>query len=170
MEQALMQMLSHMQAAHQQLAAELIASRTDMARMMEANERKQEFRGKQWDDSERYKNCVGFSGKVADWDEWSDRLLGTVKSRSTEVYDIMRLVEHKLSEKLLETNGYETVISAMDDGAPDADQVALIGAKLHRLLIHLTTGDANAVVRRSHNAWPGRDCQRVSIQRHLRAG
>ena len=30
--------------------------------------------------------------------------------------------------------------------------MALMGAKLHRLLIDLTTGDANAVVRRSRNA------------------
>ena len=147
-----MQMLQQMQAAHQQLASELIASRADMARMMDASDRKLEHRGKQWDDTERYKNSVGFAGKVSEWHEWSDRLLGTVKSRSTVVYDVMLLVEHKLSEKLLESDGYETVISAVDDAAPDADEVALIGAKLHRLLIDLTTGDANAVVRRSRNA------------------
>ena len=152
MEQVLMQMLSQTQAAHQQLAVELIASRADMARMMKANERKMESRGKQWDDSDRFKNCVGFTGRVSEWDEWSERLLGTVKARSTVVYDIMLLVEHKISEKMLETDGYELVIAAMDDTEIDADEVVLIGAKLHCLLVDLTTGDANAVVRRSRNA------------------
>ena len=152
MEQALMQMLSQMQAAHQQLAVELLASRADMARMMEANERRSESRGKQWDDSDRFKNCVGFTGKVSERDEFSERLLGTVKSRSTVVHDIMLLVEHKISEKMLETDGYEMVIAAMDGTELDADEVVLIGAMLHRLLVDLTTGDANAVVRRSRNA------------------
>ena len=44
MEQALLQMLAQMQGSHQQLAGELIASRADMAKMMEANDRKMESR------------------------------------------------------------------------------------------------------------------------------
>ena len=40
----------------------------------------------------------------------------------------------------------------MDESELDADEVVMIGAKLHRLLMDLTTGDANAVVRRSRNA------------------
>ena len=172
MEQAILQMLSAMQASHQQLAGELIASRADLAKILEANDRKMDLRGRQWDDSERFKNCTGFAGRTSEWDGWSERLLGTVKSRSTVVYDVMLLVEHKISEKLLETDGYEMVVAAMDESELDADEVVLMGAKLRRLLMDLTTGDAklSGGIEMPTDSWRGRGCRRASTRRRSRVG
>ena len=112
-----------MQQAHASLAAELLQSRNDMLAMLTASDRKAEARGRQWEDAERFKACVGFSGKASDWDEWSDRLLGTVKSRSVEVYSMMRLVEHKITEKTLEGEDYAVMLAALDDGTLDPEDV-----------------------------------------------
>ena len=122
-----------------------------MIAILAASDRKAEARSRQWEDAERFKACVGFAGKAAEWDEWSDRLLGTVKSRSVEVYSMMRLVEHKITEKTLEGDDYAVMLAALDDGTLGPEDTEQMSAKLHLLLGNVTTGDAHAVVRRSLN-------------------
>ena len=112
-----------MQQAQASLAAELLQSRQDMLAILNASERKAEARGRQWEDVERFKACVGFSGKITEWDEWSDRLLSTVKSRSVEVHGLMRLVEHKLTEKTLEGDDYAAMLAALDVGTLETEEV-----------------------------------------------
>ena len=149
MEQVLAQILNLMQqqqaatqASQTQLAQELLASRNDMIAMLLASEKKMEARGKQWDDADRYKTSIGFSGKPSEWDKWSTRLLRTTNSRSIKVHEIMRLVEHKISEKVLESDGYEQVLAMMDDDMPEPEELIQFSAKLHQLL-----GDVQQAVR-----------------------
>ena len=70
MEQALLQYLAQatqqsiaMQQAQASLAAELLQSRQDMMAILAAGDRRAEARGRQSEDVERYKACIGFSGK-----------------------------------------------------------------------------------------------------------
>ena len=47
---------------------------------------------------------------VNEWEEWSERLLGTVKTRAAKEYSLMRLVEHSVSEKALEGDNYADLL------------------------------------------------------------
>ena len=159
MEQALIQLLTQvaqqtagMQQAQASMAAELLQSRQDMLAVLTATDRKAEARGRQWEDADRFKACVGFSGKTSEWDEWSDRLLATVKARSVDAHGLMRLVEDRLTEKTIDGDDYAAILAALDVGTLESEEVELMSAKLHLLLGNLTTGDAHAVVRRSRNS------------------
>ena len=55
------------------------------------------------------------------------------------------IVETKVAEQELEEDDYPMYL-AEDD--VNEEQIFLMSAKLHNLLLNLTTGDANAVVRR----------------------
>ena len=74
-----------------------------------------------------------FRGKPSEWDEWSTRLLGGIKSRSVKVHALMQLVEHKISEKILEGDGYEQVLTMMDDDMPEPEEITQYSAWLHQL-------------------------------------
>ena len=128
-----------------QLSEAMQMGRLETLEMLKSSK---EGRQRGWDEGDRYKNCRVYTGKSAEWDEWSERLLGIVKGKSPEVHAVMQLVEHQLCEKDLEMPDYAEGISRIE-GMPVAAEVANMSAKLHRLLAELATLEANAVVRRS---------------------
>ena len=64
----------------------------------------------------------------------------------------MDFMEAKVAESELEKEIYSAIV---DEAGCDEDEVIEIGHKLHNLLLNLTTGEANAVVRRrrGRNGW-----------------
>ncbi len=69
-------------------------------------------------------------------------------------------METKVAEVQLEEDDFEQWIEV--EGRED-DRVKEIGRKLHNLLLNLTTGEANAVVKRcrgTHGLWHGKGCAR----------
>ena len=105
-------------------------------------------RAKPWDDAEKFRGCRDFSGKASEWEEWSAKFLGTIKSKSIVLHTILRSVEHHLSERDLEADDYATSISMLDAEMPGEKEVEVLSSKLHRLLGDLTTQEANATIRR----------------------
>ena len=89
-----------------------------------------------------------YAGRAADWEEWSERLLGTIKTRASKVHSLMKLVELNVSEKVLERGNYADLVVDADVGMDSAEEVVEASAKLHHLLGDLTTGEAHAMIRR----------------------
>ena len=99
----------------------------------------QQVRARPWDDADKYRGCGQFSGRPSEWEEWYEKFVGTVKAKSAHVHAVLKAVEHKMTEHELEAEGYAEAISALDLDMPEAKEVVLISAKLHRLLGDLTT-------------------------------
>ena len=124
---------------------------------MQASEHRQEVffkesrdgRQRNWDDNERFRSCKSFSGKLAEWDEWCERFVGTIKSRSPQVCAVLRVIEHKISERELESENSLRIVEAADPDMPSVEELTDISSKLHHLLGNFTTLDAHAMVRRS---------------------
>ena len=100
-----------------------------------------------WEDIERYKNVKHFAGKREDWEEWYNKVKGQIKSGCADAFEVVSMVENKMAEKDLEADDYASSIAL--DVAANIEQIEQISARLHNLLTNITTGEANAVVRRS---------------------
>ena len=85
MDPQLAQVLTAIASWQKQMSDGLQATDANLAVLMAASDRRQETfareakegRQKHWDDPERFQLCRPFSGKQSEWDEWSERLLGT---------------------------------------------------------------------------------------------
>ncbi len=71
--------------------------------------------------------------------------MGQVASGSVATASVLDFTKAKMAEADLEEDDFATRIAM--DGC-DGDKVQEIGSKLRNLLLNLTTGEANAVVRR----------------------
>ena len=83
------------------------------------------------------------SGKADEWEEWYGKVKGQIKSGSADAFDVVGIVENKLAEKDLEQDDY--AVQVVDEVLISNEEISY---RLHDLLINITTGDANAVVRR----------------------
>ena len=148
------ELLSQVVEMQKTLAEGLQRTNANLAALVQNGERRQEVilqaasdgRSKRWDGPDRFRSCKVFAGRAGEWEEWSDRLLGTIKTRAAKIYSLMRVVEHQVSEKALEGDNYA---DAADVGMADTNEVLEVSAQLHQLLGDLTTGEAHAMVRRS---------------------
>ena len=102
-------------------------------------------KSKNWDEIGRYKNVKVFGGDPKEWEEFWTKFKSQVSAGSPKVAEMLDEVEAKLSELELEEEGFEEKLT---DFPLDEDEVREIGHMLHNLLLSLTTGEANAVVRR----------------------
>ena len=100
---------------------------------------------KGWDNIGDFKNIKVFAGDSRDWEEFSMKLKSQVAAGSPKAAETLDWVETRMSEAELMEDGYAEKIADEDI---DESQVKEIGAKLHNVLLSLTTGEANAVVRR----------------------
>ena len=106
----IVQMMSQMAAMHKQLSEGLQATNANLAQLVAASDRRAEVmmkesrdvRARHWDDGEKFRNCKTYSGRGVEWEEWSQRLMGTIKTRANKVHALMKLVELNVSDKVLE--------------------------------------------------------------------
>ena len=97
-----------------------------------------------WDTMNKFKNFKLFSGDSKEWDEFSTKFRSQVAAGDGGVAELMEEVETKMVEAQVEEKNWHTV--AMENC--DKEAVQDISVKLHNVLLILTTGEANAVVRR----------------------
>ena len=102
--------------------------------------------GKKWDNPERYKNWKVYAGDVMEFEEWSVKL-GLVSAGDAKVGQLMKAVEHACTEEELVKNKYSQTSPEFDES--DSDFILQTAAEMYNLLLNITTGEANAVVRRS---------------------
>ena len=159
-------MTTTVESALLQVVAELQRANTHALGMMQAAESRQiatekryeqlmkEMQGprmKSWDDGEKYRGCANFSGRAGEWEEWSEKILGTIKAKSSVIHGLLKGIEHQMTERELEDHEYASNISLLYADMPIPQEVEAASAKLYRLLSDLTTQEANATVRRCRN-------------------
>ena len=136
---AIGQLLSQLVEMQKRLAEGLQATNQNLAAIVANGDRRQETilkenrdgRARHWDDGEKFRNCKVYAGRSADWEEWNERLMGTIKTRASKIHSLMKLVELNGSEKVFEGSNY--AVDA-DVGMESADEVLEASAKLHHLL------------------------------------
>ena len=102
---------------------------------------------KSWDHLDRYKNLKVFDGDVKGFEEWSVKFRSLVSAGDAKVGDLMRAVEAEATEDELAKNKFNELQPQYDTG--DEDFINQSGAAMYNVLLNMTTGEANAVVRRS---------------------
>ena len=103
--------------------------------------------GKSWDHYDRFKNLKIFSGDAKDFEEWSVKFRSLVAAADTRVNKLMKAVEADCTEEELEKGKYNELIPEF--GQDDAEFIVKTAAEMYNVLLNITTGEANAVVRRS---------------------
>lgn len=98
-----------------------------------------------WNDMMNFKNVRMFTGELKEREEFAEKFKGQVAAGNVKVAEVLDFVEAKMAEDELEEDDYATMV---DVGDMDEDKVTEVGHKIHNLLLNLTTGEANAVVRR----------------------
>ena len=103
--------------------------------------------GKKWDNLDRFKNLTVFDGSQKNFEEWSVKFRSLVKSGDVKVGKLMEAVEDSCTEERLAVNKFTELEPAYDQ--TDEEFIAQSSAEMYNVLLNLTTGEANAVVRRS---------------------
>ena len=100
---------------------------------------------KDWADVNSFRNVQAFGGDSKDWEEFADKLKSQIAAGSVEAAKVLDVVETKVTEQVLDEDDYPTYL--VEENV-DEEQIVVFSTKLHNLLLNLTTGEANAVVRR----------------------
>ena len=104
--------------------------------------------GKSWDHPDRFRDLPLFSGNKQEYEEWAVKLRSIIRAGSTKVGHILDLIETDCTEEgLSRPQGRLDQLGAIDDS--DKQFVNEVSAKLYHILLTKTTGDANAVIRRT---------------------
>jgi hypothetical protein len=107
----------------------------------------QQTRGsKPWHFVEQYKNIKVFAGDTKDYEEFATKLRSQVAAVSPKVARMMACVEKDCSEEMLAKGRFDEAKPEFDED--DAPFVIQGSAELYSLLLNMTTGEANAMVRR----------------------
>ena len=103
---------------------------------------------KGWDNTEKFKNIKPFAGEAKEWEEFATKFRSQAGANDPVVMGILVLVENELKESDLEElkdpNDY--MVIATDTYTDEVLQQTSM--KLYNVLLSITTGEANAVVRR----------------------
>ena len=102
---------------------------------------------KRWDHLERYKNLKLFDGKLSDFEEWNVKFRSLVCAGNQKVGQLMRAVEMECTEDELAKDKFHQVQPEFDE--QDEPFILETSAGMFNLLLNITTGEANAMVRRS---------------------
>jgi hypothetical protein len=97
-----------------------------------------------WDRVDNFKNIKVFGGDSKEWDEFATKFRSQVAAGNGKVAVILDTVETEMKEEDVEEADWQI----MADDRFDEIELKEVTEKLHNLLLSLTTGEANAVVRR----------------------
>ena len=108
---------------------------------------------RQWVHLDRYKNLEVFDGNSKDFEEWNVKFQSLINAGDPKVGRLLKAVEHECSEEELAKNKYDQLQPEFDER--DLSFVNESSAEMFNLLLNITTGEANSVVRRSlGSGWP----------------
>ena len=140
-----LRVLAEQQSALQQLVATMAQASTNAMSMSNGG-----GKSRMWEDIQYYKNVKLFNGDVKEWEEFVGKLKGQVAAGNPKVAEAMDHVE-QMAESELEN---EENVDSGGLGMTEAEMVEN-GHKMYNLLLNITTGEANAVVRRcrGRNGW-----------------
>ena len=101
-----------------------------------------------WDNLEKFKNIKQFAGEAKDWEEFATKFRSQAGANDTRVMGILEMVENEMKEGDLESlkEANDFVLIATDRYSDDL--LLQTSQKLYNVLLSITTGEANAVVRR----------------------
>ena len=99
-----------------------------------------------WEAAERFKNIKLFSGAQGEWEEFSAKVMSQVAAGSYKVEQVMKEVE-RMPEELVQDEDWEDVVGNPAVEATE-QEVKEMNTKIYSVLMNLTTGEANAAVRR----------------------
>ena len=102
--------------------------------------------GRSWDALERYRNLKMFNGDLKDYEEFATKFRSQVAAGDKKVERLMRAVETECTEDRLTLNQFDECKPEFDEN--DAEFVLTSSSEMFNLLLNLTTGEANATVRR----------------------
>lgn len=121
-----------------------------------------------WDSPDKYKNIKTFTGEQKDWEEFSLKVRSQVAAGEAKVVDLMDTVVLEMQEKDVEEGDWAFAA----DETYDEDRVKQISSKLYNVMMNLTTGEANAVVRRcrGNGLWAWRKLSTQLNPRTLASG
>jgi hypothetical protein len=103
--------------------------------------------GKSWDHYDRFKNLKVFGGDVKEFEEWSVKFRSLVAAADPKVNKLMKTVESDCTEDELVKGKYNELIPEFKE--EDSEFILKSSAEMYNVLLNITTGEANAVVRRS---------------------
>ena len=103
---------------------------------------------KRWDSVEKYKNLKLFEGKQQEFEEWNVKFRSLVSAGDPKVGKLMTAIEKECTEDEL-ANGKFTQLEPVY-GSAHEDFIMESSAGMFNILLNITTGEANAVVRRSN--------------------
>ena len=142
MAEALKHMMTQ-QATLNDMIANLVKIQTDNAN--NATKVGTVEKGKPWYDLDVYRNIKPFSGDQKDWEEFHGKMKGQIAAKNGIAAEVLDYVEAKMSEAELEGDMFEVKVA---DQEMDDDDLRECRNKMFNILLNLTTGEANAVVRR----------------------
>ena len=96
---------------------------------------------------DRYKNLKVFDGNSKDFEEWNVKFRSLINAGNPKVGRLLKAVEHECSEEELAKNEYDQLQPEFDER--DLSFVKETFTEMFNLLLNITTGEANPVVRRS---------------------
>ena len=116
-----------------------------LAEALVANQRWQQSQtssrnGMHWDDLDKFKLAKVFGGQRTEWDEWRNKVIGVIKTRSQPVCSLIKYMENKATEKEVEDDDFSETVPADQCALMEPDAVREAGSRLHHLLTELTTG------------------------------
>ena len=102
--------------------------------------------GKPWDSTDKYKNIKMFAGDQREYEEFATKLRSQVAASNGKVAMLMKTVENDCSEELLAKGKFDECRPTFDNN--DAQFIMDSSNEMYNLLLNMTTGEANAMVRR----------------------
>ena len=98
---------------------------------------------KKWDSLDKYKNLKLFDGKQQDFEEWNVKFRSLVCAGDHRVGQLMSVIESECTEDELAKGKFQQ--------CDETDETFIMesSAAMFNVLLNITTGEANAVVRRS---------------------
>jgi hypothetical protein len=136
--------LTHMMS-QQQALNDMIANLVKLHTANAANTTVTTGFGKQWYDLVVYRNIKTFSGDQKDWEEFHGKMKGQIAAKNGIAAEVLDFVEAKMSEAELNSDVFKVMVAGQE---MDDDDLREVRNRMFNVLLNLTTGEANAVVRR----------------------
>ena len=97
------------------------------------------------DSIERYKNVKTFDGNSKEYEEFSNKLRSQIAAGDGRVAKLVESIEHDCTEEQLVKGKYDECIDEND-----VEFIETASAQMFNVFLNMTTGEANAMVRRCH--------------------
>ena len=117
----------------------------NITRFAETQHRGVEHFGR-WEAAEKFKNINTFSGAQGEWEEFSAKVMSQIAAGNYKVERVMKETE-RMTEETIRDEDWDDLVESPGVEATE-QEVKEMSPKIYSVLMNLTTGEANAAVRR----------------------